>query len=39
MEECPKCGNISAERNHYTKLLVCYNRTCGYIEKQDEEDQ
>ncbi len=34
MEKCPKCGRISAERNHYTGLLICYNRSCDYKEKE-----
>lgn len=34
MEQCPKCKHMSAERNHYTKLLICYNRNCDYKEKK-----
>ncbi len=37
MELCPKCGLMCAERSHYTKLLICYNRSCGYHEKEDDE--
>ena len=33
MELCPKCGKLSAERNHYTLLLLCYNTECDYEEK------
>jgi hypothetical protein len=28
MEECPKCYHMTAEKNHYTGKLVCYNRFC-----------
>ena len=28
MELCPKCNRMTAERNHYTKELICYNRRC-----------
>lgn len=34
MELCPKCNKMSAERNHYTKLLICYNRSCDYRESK-----
>lgn len=33
MEICPKCKRFCAERNHYTNLLICYNRSCDYKEK------
>ncbi len=29
MELCPKCNRMTAERNHYTEELICYNRFCG----------
>jgi hypothetical protein len=28
MELCPKCNRMTAERNHYTKEIICYNRFC-----------
>jgi len=28
MELCPKCKKMTAERNNYTKELICYNRFC-----------
>ncbi len=28
MELCPKCRRMTAERNHYTKEIICYNRFC-----------
>ena len=28
MELCPKCGHMTAERNHYNQELICYNREC-----------
>jgi len=33
MKECPKCGKMTAEINHYTGKLICYNRECNYKEK------
>jgi len=36
METCPKCSRWCAERNHYTKLLKCYNKSCDYEEKETE---
>jgi hypothetical protein len=38
MEECPKCGHMSAERNHYTGLLICYNRSCDFEEISNEKE-
>ena len=35
MEICPKCKHLSAELNHYTNLIVCYNRACGFEEKKE----
>jgi hypothetical protein len=35
MELCPKCGRVTAERNHYTKMLVCYNIKCCYQEGKE----
>jgi hypothetical protein len=32
METCIVCGNMTAERNHYTGLLKCYKKDCGYEE-------
>lgn len=37
MEQCPKCKRMSAERNHYTGELICYNRACDYKENGDDE--
>jgi len=34
MEVCPKYGRFCAERNHYTGLLLCYNRSCDYKEEE-----
>lgn len=34
MELCPKCGKMTAERNHYTKLLICHNRECFFREDE-----
>jgi len=28
MDLCPKCNRMTAERNHYTQELICYNRFC-----------
>lgn len=28
MEFCPKCKRMTAEKNHYTGKLICYNRFC-----------
>ena len=28
MELCPKCKRMTAERNHYTKQIICYNKNC-----------
>lgn len=36
MEPCPKCKKMTAERNHYTGLLICYNRACPYKEERKE---
>ena len=30
MELCPQCGRMTAERSHYTGILICYNRDCLY---------
>jgi hypothetical protein len=30
MEKCPKCGDMTAQTNLYTKAIVCYKRSCGY---------
>lgn len=34
MELCPLCNKMTAERSHYTGVLICYNRDCmgQYIE-------
>lgn len=32
MEKCPACGRMTAERNHYTRKLICYSRDCGFAE-------
>ena len=32
MDRCPKCREMTAERNHYTKKLICYNRKCLWKE-------
>jgi hypothetical protein len=42
MEQCPKCGRMTAEINHYTKEPICYDRRCnfnkpGYKELTKEE--
>lgn len=40
MEQCPICKRMSSERNHYTGLLVCYNRFCkfcGYLKPKRKE--
>ncbi len=34
MERCPKCGRMTAEKNHYTKTLICYNRFCEREENE-----
>ena len=34
MELCPKCKRLSAEINHYTGLLICYNLSCLYKEEE-----
>lgn len=28
MELCPLCEKMTAERSHYTGILICYNRFC-----------
>ena len=28
MELCPKCKHMTAERNHYTHEVICYNVSC-----------
>ncbi len=28
MDLCPICHRMTAERNPYTKELLCYNRSC-----------
>lgn len=28
MEQCPRCGHMTAETDHHTKILICYNWSC-----------
>ena len=28
MELCPKCKRMTAERNHNTGTIICYNKFC-----------
>ena len=39
MKICPKCKHLSAELNHYTNLIVCYNRACGFEENEKNTSQ
>lgn len=39
MELCPVCGFMSAEINHYNGLLICYNKSCNYIEQKKEKKE
>ncbi len=34
MELCRKCKRMTAEKNHYTGEIVCYNRFCDEEAKQ-----
>lgn len=38
MEICPKCKKMTAERNHYTKELICYNRFCEQQTMESKKD-
>ncbi len=33
MELCQKCKKMSAEKNHYTGEIICYNRFCDQEAK------
>lgn len=35
MEQCPKCKRMSAEKNHNTGKLICYWKTCLWVEGCD----
>ena len=34
MELCAKCKKMTAERNHYTREVICYNRYCDQESSQ-----
>lgn len=45
MELCPKCKRMTAEKNHNTGKVICYNKFCdqqageGNLEGRNSSDQ
>ena len=37
MELCPNCGRMTAERSHYTGIIICYSKNC--LMSYSSEDQ
>ena len=35
MERCPKCGEMTAEKCHYTGIVRCFKRSCMAVEGKD----